>query len=297
MQNAARQRIVVALHDGLGQWLRFLTALGLAWSWGAFSDVAMLGLALGAALVLGSQFGFFRRKIVGWINPGDESLPEDATRWARQIRRYAWPFSLWGIFTWAQMVSDRWALQTFATTSAVGFYAVLCQLGYYPVTMLSGLLVQLISPVIFSRVGSGSDIARLESGRRLGDRLLLATMAFAVVVWLLTYLLHTQICTLLVAPQYREVSPLLPWVVLSGGLFASGQVAVLSLLSGTETHHLIAPKIVTALLGIGLNIGGACWFGLRGVVFAGLAFSATYFLWILLLSKRSVRVTHQVSAG
>ncbi len=286
-QNAARQRVVVAFHDGCSQWLRFLAALGLVWWWGVSSRVAMLGFALGAGVVLASQFWFFQRKVMEPINTEEAPMPEAASRWARQARLYAWPFALWGIFYWAQTASDRWALQSFASTNAVGFYAVLYQLGYAPVNMLSGLLVQLISPVLFSRAGSGHDVARLNSSRRLNDRLLLATMGFAAALFLTTYLLHAQIFSVLVAPQYRVVSPLLPWMVLSGGLFAAGQVAALALLSGTATQHLLIPKIVTALLGIVLNIGGAYWLGVRGVVYAGLTFAVVYFLWVLILSRQS----------
>src|SRR5437660_149804 len=85
---------------------------------------------------------------------------------------------------------------------------------------------------------------------------------------------------------YREVSPLLPMMVLSGGLFAAGQIAVLSLLSGANSQRLITPKIGTALLGVLLNFGGAFWLGLSGVVYAGVAVSSIYLVWIVMLVKR-----------
>ena len=75
-------------------------------------------------------------------------------------------------------------------------------------------------------------------------------------------------------------------MVLSGGLFAAGQIAVLSLLSGAHSQRLIAPKIITALLGVLLNIGGAFWLGLSGVVYAGVAVSSIYLVWIVMLVKR-----------
>jgi len=63
-------------------------------------------------------------------------------------------------------------------------------------------------------------------------------------------------------------------------------VAVLSLLSGVNTRVLIAPKIVTALLGVLLNFAGAFWLGIRGVVYAGIVVSSIYLAWILILVKR-----------
>src|SRR5438874_2297495 len=77
------------------------------------------------------------------------------------MRGYAWPFAAWGIFTWMQTASDRWALQG-RGTSEVGFYAALYQLGYYPMTLLSGFLVR-----------SEEHTSELQSRRDLVCRLLL----------------------------------------------------------------------------------------------------------------------------
>src|SRR5487761_2007045 len=60
VQNAARQRAVVAWHQGLGQWLRFLVALALIGALGATSGAAMLGYALASGVVLISQIVFLR---------------------------------------------------------------------------------------------------------------------------------------------------------------------------------------------------------------------------------------------
>jgi O-antigen/teichoic acid export membrane protein len=297
VQTAARHRVIVALHDGLAQWLRFFLALLLITLWGASSGRVMWGFALASAVVLGSQWMFFRLRIVRNHLDGRAGSPVDTARWEQETRRYAWPFAAWGLFTWAQMASDRWALQTFASTSSVGFYAVLYQLGYYPINLLSGLLVQLVSPVVFSRVGSGADGSRAGSGQRLNELLLWGSLLFTALITLLAFLFHAPLFAVLVGPEYRAISPLLPWLVLAGGLFACGQVAVLPLLSETNTQALVAPKIVTALLGIGLNLGGAFWLGLRGVVFAGTAFAAAYFLWVVLLAKPAHRPLHEVKSS
>src|SRR5439155_3749765 len=111
VQNAARQRAIVAWHQGIGQWLRFLLALAMIGALGAFSRAAMLGYAVASALVLVSQTFLFRRRILA-LSPATNAGPTGPVEsWTRQMRAYAWPFALWGVFTWAQMASDRWALQ------------------------------------------------------------------------------------------------------------------------------------------------------------------------------------------
>jgi O-antigen/teichoic acid export membrane protein len=286
MQNAARQRAVVACHQGIGQWLRFATALALIAAIGALSSVAMLGFAIASALVFGSQTVLFRRKILAMLPAEDSATEQDACVWTRQMRGYAWPFAAWGIFTWAQMASDRWALQAGGSTGEVGLYAALYQLGYYPMMLLSGFLVQLVSPVLFSRAGDGTNPDRMAQSHRLNRMLLLSSFALAVAGVILASFFHREILSLLAAPLYRAVSPLLPVMVLSGGLFAAAQIAVLSLLSGVNSRLLMAPKIATGLLGVLLNFAGAYWLGIRGVVYAGLAVSSIYLVWILILVKR-----------
>ncbi|MFI5398667.1 MAG: lipopolysaccharide biosynthesis protein [Candidatus Binatia bacterium] len=288
MQSAARQRAVTAWHQALAQWLRFLFALGLMALLGAFSSVAMMGYVLATAVVLLSQFVFFRRRFSRLVLSEAGAFSADTRKWAQRIREYAWPFATWGLFLWIQQSSDRWALQAFGQTRDVGYYSVLYQLGYGPIIVLTGIIVQFLQPILFARAGDGTDPFRVERARRLN---LLVMVAFLVLTMLgagLALALHAQVFAVLVAPEYRGVSLLLPWMVLSGGLFASSEVTALLLMSGVSTRILMAPKIGTAVLGVILNVVGAHWFGLRGVVLASVGFSSALLIWMLALS-RSVR--------
>jgi hypothetical protein len=49
---------------------------------------------------------------------------------------------------------------------------------------------------------------------------------------------------------------------------------------------LVAPKVAAAVCGIILNFGGAYFFGIPGIAWAGVIFSSVYLLWILFLSYR-----------
>jgi O-antigen/teichoic acid export membrane protein len=287
MQNAARRRRVVAWHDGIAPWLRFLAAVAAVRALGASSAAAMLGYAAATALVLVSQSAFFA---VGLRRAKTADARETAAAvagWESRILGYAWPFMTWGVFTWAQLAADRWALGTFATTHEVGLYAVLYQLGYFPMSLAAGLLSQLVGPVLFARAGDGSDAVRVQSARALTRRLVLAVAGITVLATTLAWVLHEPVFRLLADARYREVSPLLPWMVVSGGLFAAGQTSILSVLSGASTRQLIAPKITTATVGAALAFGGAAWGGLAGVVFAGVASSAFYCAWALALAERA----------
>jgi hypothetical protein len=53
-------------------------------------------------------------------------------------------------------------------------------------------------------------------------------------------------------------------------------------MSFADSRILVKPKIVTALLGIGFNLAGARYLGLKGVVLGMVAFGIVYCLWLLL---------------
>jgi O-antigen/teichoic acid export membrane protein len=289
MQSAARQRAVTAWHQALAQWLRFLLALGLMAWLGTLSSIAMLGYVLATAIVLLSQFMFFRRKFSTVVLREHPSNSGEMREWTQRIREYAWPFATWGLFLWIQQSSDRWALQTFGQTRDVGYYAVLYQLGYGPIIMLTGIIVQFLQPILFARAGDGADPARVRHARRLNLSVITAFLALTALGTGLALLLHTQVFAALVAREYRGVSLLMPWMVLSGGLFASSEVTALLLMSGVNTKMLMAPKIGTAVLGVMLNIVGARWFGLKGVVLASVGFSSVLLIWMLALANRDGR--------
>src|SRR5207247_3252760 len=88
MQNAARQRAVVAWHQGIGQWLRFSLALAMIAAFGASSNAAMLGYAIASAVVLGSQIVLFRRKILAMLPPQSFPAQNGPRDWIRPMLRY-----------------------------------------------------------------------------------------------------------------------------------------------------------------------------------------------------------------
>lgn len=285
IQNAARQRSIVAVHQGIEAWGRFLTAAGLMLWLGATSTIAMLGYALAVILTLGSQSIFFRKVV-----PAKIGEAENKNHWVDQIWTYSWPFATWGVFSGVQMASDRWALGLLGTLTDVGMYAVVFQLGYYPMSIVTGMATQLLAPIFFQRAGDASDCRRNAKVNALSWRVTWLALAVTGVTVLLAFLSHAQIFCLLVAKEYSSVSHLLPWMLLAGGLFAASQSISLSLMSQMKTHTLKTAKIMTALLGTTFNLAGAYWYGTAGLVMAAVLFSSVYFVWVVLISKNDIQI-------
>lgn len=278
IQNAARQRIIVALHRAMGAWGRYLIAVLLVLRLGATSGVAMLGYALASVPVLISQWFFFRRTLQY------KGIVQHQQNWQKQIWQYSWPFASWGVFYWAQTASDRWALELFASTQEVGFYAVLFQLGYYPMSIVNNMAMQLLGPIFYQRAGDGKNHKRNADVNRLSWNLTLIGLTLTTGITLISFLFHRQIFSIFVAENYVSTSYYLPWIMLSGGVFAAGQTIALNLMSQMKTQLMIGAKIITATLGVFFNFVGAYWYGLQGVVFASVLFSVIYFLWMSVIS-------------
>ncbi|HJQ10152.1 MAG TPA: hypothetical protein VJ840_03905 [Gemmatimonadaceae bacterium] len=281
--NAARLRLVASIHQGIEPFARFMGASALILAFAPVSAVALAGYCIGVVAVLTSQYAFTSRFLAKQLQSASPN--ED---WGQRILAFSAPFTTWGIFTWGQQASDRWALEFFTSTHEVGLYAIVFQLGYYPLSLVSGMAMQFFAPIFYQRAGAATDVNRTADLTTLAVRLTGWTLLVTALAFLATYFLHPVIFGIFVSAPYRHVSYLLPWVVLSGGLFAAGQTLALTLMSQMRPHAMIAAKIVTAVIGIGLNLLFAYRFGLPGVVAASVLFSGGYLLWLALLVRQDL---------
>jgi O-antigen/teichoic acid export membrane protein len=285
VQNAARQRAIVALHQGIGQWLKPICVVIIVLAFWQSSAMVLVGFTIGSLIVAISQLYFFNKKVQRIELLKMSESREVVQYWIDKMWKYGWPFITWGVFTWLQISSDRWSLQFFQTSSDVGKYAVLYQLGFNPIAIATAGLLQLVAPIAFSRAGSGTDKKRLQGVYNLNVRLALITIGFTLLCGLMAFLFHGEIFSLLVGKEYQSVSCFLPIMVLSGGFFASGQLFALNQMSENKTSLLITPKIVTACVGTVLYVLSAYLFGLVGVICSSLIFSIIYFGWMFILNR------------
>ena len=285
IQTAARQRAIVAWHQGLGVWLRFGFAACLVRLFGG-PALAMAGFAAGITVILISQVVFFRRAILSSPAYRPGLSPERERDLRRQMWVYARPLSSWGLFTWGQIASDRWALESLTTTRAVGIYQVLYQLGYYPISMASAFVNQLIQPILFARAGTGTDENRVANAHRIIHMLLAASLFLSLAGFVVSAVMCKFLFRLLLPPAYGPAAHLMPLMVLSAGIFECGQIVSLKHMLSPNPRSLIAPKIATAVLGACLNFAGAYLFGLTGVVAASLCFSVVFCVWVVVVAPK-----------
>ena len=282
IQNAARQRSVVALHGGMDAWLKIGFAILIITVLGAQSSFVVLAFAGSSFVVILSQLVFLRKLEPEVFSVQAEHLPLD---WETQIWSFSWPFTAWGLFTWVQQASDRWALEYFTGMSEVGQYAALFQLGYAPIGVLTGYSVTLIGPILYQRSGSAENLASNYSVHRLAWKMFYLALALTVGGFIFTAIMHEWLFAWLVAEDFRSNSNLLCWFVLAGGVFAAGQILSLKLLSELRSQTMITMKVVSALLGLFANVIGAAYFGLIGIIAALQFFSLVFVAWVVFLAR------------
>ena len=284
---AARRRLAASALSALDPWLKLLL-LTLCWRWWPATPAQTLLLyGFGSALLAVAAAGGFSRRLGLSLGALRNSQAQADPSWRSAMGDYARPFTRFGLATWLQQASDRWALQAWAGAGAVGQYAVLYQLGYAPMGVLSNVLNTLVAPILYGRAGDASSQQRNQAVHRLVRRLTVLGLGCSLALVLLSALLHRWLFALLLAPAYQPLSVWLPWMVLAGALVSVGQLIALKFMSDNRTAELGRIKIVTALLGVLLNALGAAWFGVLGVVVAQNLFAVLYLLWMIRLGWQS----------
>ncbi|WP_203328854.1 lipopolysaccharide biosynthesis protein [Candidatus Laterigemmans baculatus] len=281
IQNAARNRRLVAVHQAIDPWLRIGMALALTTWMGAIGWAGMAGFALASALTVGSRWWFFQPQRQAFRRQSG-SVRESRI----EMLAYAWPIVCWGFCLWVTGACDRWTLRIFSDAAEVGQYAVLFQLGIYPLLMITDLVQQLLSPLFFSRAGDGRDRQRMQNVFQLQWYVLAGTFPLVIAATATAWLLSDWILYFFAAPAYRDCAPLLPLMTFAGGLAASERVAGLALVCGRSVQPLLPVRVGGSLLICGLCLIGGAWQGMTGIVGALLAGHAVMCAWTLWLVRR-----------
>jgi O-antigen/teichoic acid export membrane protein len=244
----------------------------------------MIGFAVSSVVVLSSQLAFLKRSLAKAHLCTTSSDTSDWPDLQSKMTSYGWPTAVWGAFTWLQLSSDRWALETFRSQNDVGIFQVLYQLGYYPPQLFSSLLVSLVMPILFSRAGDGTDSDRVRRSAHFPIALGGALLAVTLLLASLALLFHDRLFRVMTTGAYATSSHLLPWMVIASGLFATAQAGTLVPMLSGNTRALLSPKIVVALLGVILNATGARYYGIFGVVASSIIQSVVFLGWMTWLS-------------
>jgi O-antigen/teichoic acid export membrane protein len=281
MQNAARQRPIVAIHNGLDAWFKIGFAVLLIISLGK-NSMSVIGGYLVSSILISSSQTYHLKKLLDSKNIDYKESPKK--NWSKEMWLYSWPFMLWGIFGWAQQSSTRWALEAFESTADVGRYAVIAQIGYFPIQTAITLLMTFLMPILYSRAGDATDQVRREGVDNVIKKVAMMGFCSTLLATLFTFVFHELIFEILVSENYRSISQYLPLMVLSGGIFGIALVISGRFFAFLSPSQMIPASIGSSIIGIISAFIGTYYFSVLGAVFAMLLHSLA-FLILTLVTK------------
>ncbi len=289
IQNAARQRPVVAVHNAVETWLRPGYSVILVLALGPIGPAALFGYFLASLTVLLSQIRFYRR-LKTQSPPADTNsgAPLEKSMW-----RFGSPFVLFAILAWVQLSVDRWSLELFQSDSAVGRYQALYQVFFMPLIFIGAFIAQLAGPVLFGRAGDGTDKTRLDRVYRTNLSMAAIIVGLASAAALAVMVIPNGTLGVFLGPRFRGELRIARLLILSGGLVAVTQIAVLALMAGNLLRKVVVPRILCCVLSGILCVVGARHFGLPGVAAANLLAALLTCLWLHSLVVSPMQIIRQ----
>lgn len=284
---AARHRAIYAIFGGIKPWLYMCFAVMLMLLWEATSVNALWGSVVAMLLVLVIQTWLLLKR--SFLSSKGLFSNKTKSELQEKLLAFAYPFMATGIVSWVQSASDRWVLQWVGNQDIVGYYAVLFQLGFYPVMMFGGMLTQFVYPILLDRVGDGQDWQRLRNGLHLLAWIMIGFALLSLVGVAIGVLWHGTLFQIATNEQFRSVSYLLPGMLLWSTLFSLCQMVGLVPMMVGNSKVLVAPKVGSALLALLLNVVLAWLYGIAGIIAAGGISSLVFGLWLTVVAYNTVQ--------
>lgn len=269
IQNAARERSIVAFHNVLSTWCKFLIGAGLIIIIWSSSVVAIWGYALSMLIVIFSQL-FFLKKLIIKGNNIDKANQRDVLDFKSKIFSQSWPVAIWGILSSLYIVLDKWSLELFSSTTIVGVYAALFQLGSFPIRLLVNLFTSLIVPIYYEKAGNATEEEKLLKVYRVVEySSIIAALIFSILI-MFTYIFQENLIFYFLGNRntYLANSYILPWITLSAVMTNLSNIICFAFRISNKVKIMLKPYALTTLIGIISVITGANIAGLKGVVIA-----------------------------
>jgi O-antigen/teichoic acid export membrane protein len=192
-----------------------------------------------------------------------------------------------GLFNWGYYASQKWALELFVTTDEVGKFYALTQVAYTPIALAGSLLLSLIAPIIYARVGDPNNHARVVDARLLIFTVAIIGMGATLFTACIAYFVHEWVFQILVAEKYRDYSVYMPLVVLAAGMLQVSLGLSTCVAVQNKTRLFIWNNTVGNSMIIILNLFLTSIYGVSGLVVAMILGSIIHLTWMVRLVRFS----------
>jgi O-antigen/teichoic acid export membrane protein len=280
VMNATRQ------HHRYGVW-----QIGEAWGRPLLAYVATIWWGVHAEVVLGA---FIVTSLALYVVMGQ--LPDSrstaspshdfkADDLAHKFKTYGWPLIPLGLVGWISGMADRYMIGGMLSAENVGMYAAAYGLASRPLLMLSSIAETSIRPLYYSAIVRND----LPASRKYLITWFTAVFTCGITVCALFALFHEEVAALLLGPQFREASYLMPWIAAGYGLLTLTHMATRICYAYDATRSVLMSEAVGALLAVMIGFPFIVVFGLKGAAMAVPLYFGIQLLLSAYLARRSVR--------
>lgn len=286
LNGASRQRKVLALHQAADTWLRPIFAACAIYFFVNAGYVAAIGFLLATLLVGLSQYYFFTRgastKLAINVLSSDESNRLALDRFFA----YAKPFALIALFGALGTYSDKWLLVEMVGAREVGIYAAIYQIASAPISILTGMISQLMVPIIFERAGTMSNSYQIQRSSKLLFQTAIAFGLSMILVIMTAYYFGQPLIRILTTAEIAEHSQIL-WII-ALALSMSGLAELLAVVGFKKNRPqaYILPKAIQAVSFLAMGYISVKYFGILGAAIAGCVASAVYLMMVIAVNRR-----------
>lgn len=241
----------------------------------------LLAYCLSASLSMTFELVRFRDQLSNQKN-AKQACAGLQLEWNNSIWKFAWPFSVWGAFTWLQEAADKWSLEAFFGANEVGIYAAAYQIGFMPIVLAVGTVNELFSPIINAQ-------SEEPEGRSNNKIIYFICGGWATVIFLAfaaTRTYSAEIFNLFASPAFANGANLLPYFILLGGGQAIFSTLNLKLNALKVSKPRLYLNVICACIGAIFIFIGARAGGIQGVL-AAMGFTYTIkVIWEIALVRR-----------
>jgi O-antigen/teichoic acid export membrane protein len=265
IQSAARNRREIAICTAADVGLRSICALAVV-VWFADSSAGIVfGFALGSFLMIAILSVMYRH---AFIDTAKDTQSADHKQWVRAMCAYSWPLAISGVFNWSYYASQRWSLETFSTTTEVGEFYLLTQIGYAPISAIGASLVSFVSPILYNRAAVANyqnELLKIYSTLKRIVCLVAVTLFFG---FILLVFFSNEVIGWIANEKYQSVASILPLIMLAASLLVvSHLLGVIVGVKKLTRLFLIRDSVGNLIIAIA-NIFSVYFFGLQGLAFS-----------------------------
>ena len=287
IQNAARNRSIVAFHSVLSNWFKFLIAAGFIILIQSSSVAAIWGYSLSMVLVIFSQLLFLNQLIIRRNDLSNVNKMK-VIDYKSKIFSQSWPVAIWGILSSVYIVLDKWSLELFSSTTIVGVYSALFQLGSFPIRLVVNLFIALIVPIYYEKAGNAKENNKLLNVYKLvASSSIIAAILFSLLI-VLIYIFQENLIFYFLGNRntYLANSYIIPWICLSTVMTNLSNIICFAFRISNKIKIMLRPFAITTIIGIISVVLGANIAGLKGVIIAINIESLIKLIWTIKIFKK-----------